>query len=235
MSPAESSISLVTKPSADRRSRSPFGTFIDRLLQTFEDRRPGLTGETLKKGERACEQFFLQVYEQESARLREQVSAQEHLSTEARDALFVEVDKLIRTVVVPAYVRLTARFTPRERNDFYAVREGLHVLERLGWGVAGMAVGAFVVWAPFIPIWSKEAIVPFMVAGLFFPNLRSYFTFRRYEKDLNELVLRADREAGRIDVAYLLSDARRAELSPVQGLGGEAVATDSENSKTGVH
>ncbi|MGC4115148.1 MAG: hypothetical protein QM765_11175 [Myxococcales bacterium] len=229
MSPADASISLLTKPSADRRALSPFGTFIDRLLQTFEDRRPGLTEETLKKGEKACEQYFLQVYENESARLRELVSGQEHLSQQARDALLVEVDKLIRTVVVPAYVRLTGRFTPRERNDFYLVREGLHLLERVGWGVAGVLVGALVMRGPS-PVWAKEAMVPFMVAGLFFPNLRSYLTLRRYEKDLNELVLRADREAGRIDVAYLLSDARRAELSPVQAVGGEA-SSDSTKAK----
>lgn len=227
------SISLLTKPSKDRRSLSPFGAFIDRLLQAFEDRRPGLTEETLKKGDKACEQYFLQAYESEAPRLREQVQGQEHLSQQARDALFAEVDKLIRTVVVPAYVRLTARFTPRERNDFYLVREGLHLLERVGWGVAGVVVGALAMRGP-LPMLAKEAMVPFMVAGLFFPNLRSYFTYRRYEKDLNELVLRADREAGRIDVAYLMSDARRAELSPVQPVAEAPIAVNMKD-KTGVN
>jgi len=232
MSPADS-ISLITKPSTAKRALSPLGVFIDRLLQTFEDRRPGLTEENLKLGDRACERFFIEVYEKESARLREQINGQEHLAQDAKDALFAEVDRLIRTVVVPAYVRLTGRFTPRERNDFYLVREGLHALERVGWGIAGIAVGSFVVWAPFIPIWSKEAVVPFMIAGLFLPNLRGWWSYKRYEKDLNDLVMRADREAGRIDIAYLLSGVQRAGLSPVQAVG--EVSTQSDGSKTGVH
>jgi hypothetical protein len=177
-------IGLLLKPATGRHALSPLGTFIDRLLQTFEDRRPGLTDESLRLGDRACERFFTEVYEKEQPRLKELIGGQEHLSAEARDALCTEVDRLIRTVVVPAYVRLTARFTPRERNDFYVVREGLHALERVGWGVAGMALGAFVVWAPFIPLWSKEWVLPFTVAGLFLPNLRSYLALRRYEKEI---------------------------------------------------
>ena len=212
-------IALLMKPAAGKRTLSPLGVFIDRLLQTFEDRRPGLSDESLRLGERACERFFDEVYEKESPRLRELIDGQDHLAPQAKQALFAEVDRLVRTVVLPAYVRLTARFTPRERNDFYLAREGLHALERVGWGVAGVALGALVVWAPFIPLNEKEWVLPFMLAGLFLPNLRAYLAFRRYEKELNTLVQRADREAGRIDVAYLLSGARgSAAAAPVQAL-----------------
>ncbi|MBI2877702.1 MAG: hypothetical protein HYY20_12555 [Candidatus Tectomicrobia bacterium] len=60
-------------------------------------------------------------------------------------------------------------------------------------------------WAPFIPLWSKEWILPFAVAGLFIPNLRRYLAFWRYESELNQLVVRANREIERIGLAYLTS------------------------------
>jgi hypothetical protein len=202
-------------------SLSPFGAFIDRLIQTFEDCRPGLSDAAVAAGEAAVEAYFLEICERERPRLLERVREQSaHLVPEAADALYQELDRLIRTVVVPAYVRLAARVTPPERNGFYLAREPFHGLERLGWGVAGLALGALALWAPFIPLWSKEWVLPFMVVGLLFPNLRGILALRRYERDLNRLVSRADREVARIDVAYL--------MSPERGVGArvQAVAED---------
>jgi len=56
----------------------------------------GLTDENLKLGDRACERFFADVYEKECPRLKELLAGQEH-SRPAKDALFSEVDRLIRT------------------------------------------------------------------------------------------------------------------------------------------
>ncbi len=39
------------------------------------------------------------------------------------------------SVVIPAYVRTTFRFTPRERNDFYLTEESIHALERIGFTI----------------------------------------------------------------------------------------------------
>lgn len=184
---------------------SPFGAFIDRLLQTFEDCRPGLSNAAVAQGEGAVEAYFVEVYDRERARLLEQVrESSAHLSLPAAEALYRELDRLIRAVVIPAYVRLAARITPRERNDFYLAKEPFHGLERVGWGIAGMALGLLAIGAPFIPLWSKEWVVPFMAVGLVFPNLRSFLALRRFERELNELVARADRETSRIDVAYLM-------------------------------
>jgi hypothetical protein len=113
------------------------------------------------------------------------------------------VDDLIRKVVIPAYVRLAVRFTPRERNGFYLSQEPFHGLERFGWAVAGVAVGALVIFAPFIPLWSKEWIIPFMLGGLVFPNVRRFLMVRQYEGELNRLVAKADDEIARIDSHYL--------------------------------
>jgi hypothetical protein len=73
-----------------------------------------------------------------------------------------------------------------------------------------------VIWAPFIPIWEKEWIIPFMLAGLFFPNIRKYLSLRKYERELNQLVARADRELGRIDIAYLESGEVIEELADIE-------------------
>lgn len=191
---------------------SPFGAFIDRLLQTFEDCRPGLTDAAAAQGEKAVDAYFTQVYEREQGRLLEHVREHSsHLSLPAAEALYRELDRLIRAVVIPAYVRLAARITPRERNDFYLARDPFHGLERVAWGIAGIALGFLAIRAPFIPLWSKEWVVPFMAVGLFFPNLRSYLALRRFERELNKLVARADREVARIDVAYLMRPEAAAE------------------------
>jgi len=231
------STTLLPGPSQDsgKRALSPLGLFVDRLLQTFEDRRPGLKDAQLRSGEASCESFFVDVYEKERARLQDLVSGMEHLEPRAREALFSEVDKLIRTVVIPAYLRVTVKFTPTERNDFFLIREGLHALERVGWGVVGMAVGAFVVWAPFIPLWSKEWVLPFAIGGLFLPELRRWLSFRRYERELNKLVAHADREAGRIDVAYLMGGVQAPPaLSAVEATPAGEEAVQSGPDKTGV-
>jgi hypothetical protein len=193
----------------------PLEGFVDSLLQKFENCRAGLSDEVIRTG--GAERFFLDLAEAELPQLREAIRREEgHLTEAAREELFRRVQELTRTVVVPAYARLAGRFTERERNDFYLLRDPLHGLERIGWGLAGMLLGAFVVWAPFIPLWSKEWVLPFMVAGLFFPNLRRLVTFRKYERAINTLVAHADREIGRIDLLYLM----RNEAAPAAPSGG---------------
>lgn len=196
------------------------GRFVDSLLQTFEDCRPGLSDQTVKDGEEATQRYFLELYEREAARLDDTIRQQEpHLSDDARNALKSEVDSLIRKVIVPAFSRLAWRFTPRERNDFYLTEEKFHAAERVGFAAAGILVGTFVILAPFIPLWEREWILPFMFAGLFFPNIRRYLAMRRYENELNKLVVRADREFGRIDIAYLTSGETIDELKELENAG----------------
>lgn len=178
--------------------------FVDSLLQAFENCRPGLTEKRLREGEASVRAFFVDLYEKEVPRLAETIRLKESLlSDAARGELLRRVDALVRDVVLPAYVRLAMRFTPRERNDFYALPEGLHGLERIFWVVSGIVVGSFVVWAPFIPLWEKEWVLPFALGGLFMPELRRYLRLRRYGRDLNRLVRAADQEIARLDAAYI--------------------------------
>jgi len=183
------------------------GGFIDSLLQSFENRRAGLSTEKARAGGETLESYFVELYEEETPRLKETITLRElALSDAVREELYRKVDDLIRKVVIPAYGRVAGPFTLRERNDFYVTPEGLHGAERLGFGVAGIVLGAFVVWAPFIPIWSKESILPFAVAGLMFPNIRRWLALRRYQSELNHVVARADDEVWRMEMAYVTGE-----------------------------
>jgi hypothetical protein len=182
------------------------GGLVDSLLQTFENCRVGLSDETVEGGEKVVHDFFLELYEKESGHLAETVRLFETgLPAPAQQEILARVDELARKVVLPAYARLATRFTRPERNDFYLLPEPLHGLERFGWGVAGMGLGGFVVWAPFIPLWEKEWVLPFVVLGLLFPNIRRYFALRRYQSELNGIVAHADDEIRRAELAQLTS------------------------------
>ena len=176
---------------------------MDSLLQAFENRRPGLSDETLQGDQDEVTKFFVEIYEKEKPRLFQTVCVQDgFLSDEACKKLFHEIDDVISTVVIPAYVRLATLYTPRERNEFYLTPQRYHFIERFGWTVAGMILGAFIVWAPFIPIWSKEWILPFTILGLIFPNLRKLYSIKSYEAELNRTVAKAEREVARIELEY---------------------------------
>jgi hypothetical protein len=186
--------------------------FVDSLLQTFENCRPGLSEETIRTG--GTGGFFVELYEKEVPRLKEQIRrTQTHLAEAEREDLFRRVDDRIRKVVLPAYARLTGSFTRRERNDFYLAPEALHGAERLGWGTLGLLLGGFVVWAPFIPIWSKEWVLVFGIGGLLFPSIRRVFALRRYQADLDQIVTRTDDEIWRMDLNLITAAAVR-EGSP---------------------
>jgi len=200
--------SLFGFPLGAARAGNTLGGFVDSLLQGFENRRAGLADEAARAGGPAVTEFFAHLYEKEAPRLREAIALPEaSLPEAARRALGQQADELMRKVVVPGYARLAGPFTERERNGFYLVPEAWHNLERLGWAVAGMLLGAFVIWAPFIPLWEKEWILPFALLGLFFPNLRRVVALRRYQNELNRLVARADDEIWRLELAYLTGGA----------------------------
>jgi hypothetical protein len=196
------SLSSLLLPGGAKRNPSR-GDLIDSLLQSFENCRPGLSDQKIHGDNEEVSQFFVDIYEKERPRLINTINVQESfMSTEAREKFFAEVDSLIRTIVIPGYVRLATSYTPRERNDFYLVPPRVHFLERFGWAVAGMVLGAFVVWAPFVPIWSKEWILPFAILGLVFPNVRKIFSIKRYEADLNRMVTKTETEIDRIEMDY---------------------------------
>ncbi len=181
--------------------------FFDSLVQAFENCRAGLTEERLGEGCAGAERFFLEVYEKEIPRLVDTIRLTEPLlSEEARRAFFTRVDQHVRRVLVPAYAERATAFTRRERNDFYLAPNPFHPLERAGWCAAGVLLGGFVVWAPFIPVWEKEWVIPFAATGLFLPDLRRLYGFNRYQRALNGLVSAADAEIHRIDTNLIVAE-----------------------------
>ncbi len=191
--------------SRDGRVPPALDGFVDSVLQKFENCRAGLDDAAISRGD--ADAFFESLYEPERDRLRDAIRLEQpHLDDAGRDAMFAQVDELVRRVTIPAYVRLAVPFTARERNGFYLLRDPLHGFERAAWAVCGAIVGGLVVWAPFIPLWSKEWVLQFFAAGLVFPELRRWLELRRYERELNRLVARADSEIGRVDVRYLLAN-----------------------------
>jgi len=198
--------------------------FVDSLLQTFENCRNGVSDAMLAEGEGRVAAFFTELYEKEIPRLKSVLRLNEpYVPKGTGEALLGEVDGLVRKVLIPGYVRLSAGFTRRERNDFYLLRD-FHGIERIGWSMLGMAIGAFVVWAPFIPMTAKEWVLPFFLGGLFFPDLRRFLSIRRYEAELNRVVERVDREIGRLDLVYLTA-ARGGDNEPMAAVVAEPSAT----------
>ncbi len=195
---------LVGRPPAPSRT---LGGFFDGLLQTFENCRAGLSDAQAQAGGADVERFFGQLYEREAPRLHEAIALHgAHLAPDARRQLLEAVNERAHQVVVPAYARLAAPLTARERNDFYVTPAALHGLERLGLAGIGMLIGAFIVWAPFIPVWSKELILVFGVAGLLFPELRRLLALRRYQAELNRLVARTDDDVARLELALFTGE-----------------------------
>lgn len=187
---------------------SPLGSFVDTLVQAFEDRRAGLKDDDLEPA--AAERFYADLYKREADRLVGTLRLTDpQLGDPSRERLREEIDGFVYKVLVPAFARLSVDFTARERNDFFVLRGPLRVLERLGIVGGAAALGAFVVWAPFIPLWSKEWIWIFGLGGLFGPELRRFWAWRRYGRALNQLVASSDRELERLRNAYLLEEGDR--------------------------
>jgi len=204
--------SRITRALASRRrSRRPrreLNGFLDSLVQSFENRRQGLSDAILDEGAPAVREFFTQLYEREVPRLREAAGLLDpYLVAGAGDDFYREVDDLVRAVVIPAYSRLTLRFTRRERNDFHVLRSA-HLAERIGWALGGLLLGTLLISIPVLPLWAKEWVVPFSLAGLFLPEIRRVVAIRAYEASVNRLVEQTDEEIGRLDRAYLTAAPR---------------------------
>ena len=108
------------------------GGFLDSLVQSFENCRPGLPDQVIARGGPEVERFFVDLYEKEMPRLEDAVRVQApYLSGENRAKFLAEADGLVRRVLVPGYLRLALGYTPRERNGFYLAKEGAHGFERM--------------------------------------------------------------------------------------------------------
>lgn len=100
---------------------------------------------------------------------------------------------------IPARWRICAeRFTAEESKGFGLWRGG-DVFARLGYLAIAAAIGFFVVWAPFIPIWEKW--LPFALAGgaWWLPDLQTGFRRRKYARQLGEIVVQMEHAQRQIE------------------------------------
>jgi hypothetical protein len=173
--------------------------FVASILQSFENCRAGLSDEAAREGGSRAEAFFRDLYERERERLGPAAAAQAHLAPAARAELQARVDALARNVLLPAYTRLACAHTVGERKGFYAAPPSLRELERLGFALLGLVLGALAVYAPFIPVASPLWMIASTVGGFAFPNIRGALARRRYREAIAGLQADADREILRLD------------------------------------
>ncbi len=157
------------------------------MLETFSARR--VTGEVLSHLERRRPAI---------------VHDEEAIKAEIRNALepirrqYKDVDLPLRYLdaleaellaSIPARWRQFAESFTNDETRTFGVWRGGDVFARLAYVGAAAALGFFVVWAPFIPLWDKW--IPFaMAAGAWFlPDLQIGYRRRRYARQLGELVL----------------------------------------------
>jgi hypothetical protein len=178
--------------------------FVDSLVQTFENCRPGLSDAAVSEKGSAVEGYFLGFYEKERSRLHELVEVSySHMSEGDRQALESKIDERIKNVLIPAYARVARRFTVRERNDFYHSKEGWHGAERIAFGLGGILLAFLMMILRFIPLTAREVVALLALGGLFYPELRRVFAWKGFESQLNQLVERTDDEIFRMDLALL--------------------------------
>ncbi len=201
--------------------------FLDSLLQSFENRRPGL-GDDVLADPAAVEAYFREAWPREREQLRGLVDRQSHLAPDVRGKLFDDVCALVETVVLPAYARLAGRVTARERNGFYITPEHLHVMERAAFAFAGICAGVFAIRAPFIPIWADAWVLLFAFCGLVFPELRRFLALRGYESAINEIEQKADDEVWRLDLSYMSAGMQDASAAPDARAESDAPAEPDE-------
>lgn len=90
---------------------------------------------------------------------------------------------------IPARWReVASAFTAQERAELRLWQRG-DVPARLAWTGVGLVVGAFILWAPFIPIWEKWLPTLMALGGWWMPDVLAWRSRRRYARALGEIVL----------------------------------------------
>jgi hypothetical protein len=104
-------------------------------------------------------------------------------------AYWVKVEGTVREVVFPRYAAEAKRFSELEQRDFGTWRGG-DLVARLTYALGGLALGTFLVKAPFIPIpqtWDA-LIFAMAIAAPFLPDAQAWFHRRRYAKRVRAIL-----------------------------------------------
>jgi hypothetical protein len=113
----------------------------------------------------------------------------------AEPALKRRAEQELDTVLVARYVAFARKQNLLEKKGGGGWRGG-DTVSRIVLGLTGLAVGGFVVWAPFIPIWEKSVPFMCMIAAPFIPDMQKAWYLKRHLGKLEDLAM-AMEEAGK--------------------------------------
>jgi hypothetical protein len=115
-----------------------------------------------------------------------------YLELGGSESYWQELEHEILDTAMPRYVAAAVEKTRLERASYDLWRRG-DPAARGALALAGLAIGGFIVWAPFIPIWDKG--FAFVLAAVFacYPEIKRWFYDFRHYRLLNHLITGAER------------------------------------------
>jgi hypothetical protein len=176
------------------------------LVSLFEVRRPAVgrfDGEALGLFRREAEEA-LERMEQQSRELG--FEDPKHWKR-ARD--------VVETVLLPRYLKLAKRENEAAAAE-YGLWRGGDLVARGAFALAGLVLGALMVWIPWIPVYEKWLPWALFVLGPFLPDAYLWWYRRKHEKKLDALVTDLAREGESLEAYRPLS-----EVHESLGLSGD--------------
>lgn len=213
---------------SDFRAQTELGALCRELLADLERLRPGLPcgseAELLEAARARADVRLGELHRERHAVLEElgegAAEAQQQLALYRRE---------VEQILLPRWASLALRQGRAERAP-RAVLRGADGFNRATWALISLLIGAFVVWAPFIPIWDKW--IPFAAGALaaYFapalPDLHGALLRRRHEVGLLALLIDLDR------AGEALPAAPQAAGLPARGQAETSAARASQTAKS---
>jgi hypothetical protein len=188
------------------------------LVSLFEVRRPAIArfdGEALALFRREAEEALAQM-EKQSQELG--VDSPRH---------WKRAREVVESVLLPRYLALAKAENEAAAKDYDLWRGG-DLVARGAFALAGLVLGALMVWIPWIPVYEKWVPWALFVLGPFLPDAYLAWYRRRHGKKLEALVEDLAREGETLDAYRPLS-----EMHEALGIGSETGPTEGDAESRG--
>jgi len=152
---------------------------------------------------------------------REAEEALERMEQQSRELGFEDpkhwkrARHVVETVLLPRYLKL-AKSENEAAAEEYGLWRGGDLVARGAFALAGLVLGALMVWIPWIPVYEKWLPWALFVLGPFLPDAYLWWYRRKHEKKLDALVTDLAREGESLDAYRPLS-----EVHESLGVSGE--------------
>jgi len=130
--------------------------------------------------------------------------------------------EVVTSVLLPRYLVLAKAENEAAAKD-YGLWRGGDLVARGAFALAGLVLGALLVWIPWIPVYEKWVPWALFVLGPFLPDAYLWWYRRKHEKKLEALVEDLGREGETLDAYLPLS-----EVHEALGIGSEGAATEGD-------